>query len=1489
MSENAKIYQDATQGYIEVEDLYNEELVDTLYMQRERKVSQVGLQAVFMGASHDRFSHSLGVFGMGKKIYSSFRDNVIKKTQHLNDKGEILDWLDDWQELFEIACLVHDIGHPGFSHTFEYLYNDDYINLGDKLTIDDKKLIVKIFQTKEVKRLFKRYLEVINESESDDKKYLEKKYLNALHTFEKYNKGNELHAQPHEIMSAYQMLCIKDLRKAVAKIRLKKNKKSKKNLYSNKLLYEDLTFISRMITGCKYDLGKIDKAKEVDINTKHKYSLMNCIIELLNGKIDADSIDYLNRNAHFAGYASNTLDVSRLCSAFSVKYDDKTQIFSPSIKKNALSSLDGFIQGRYFEPKWLYSHHKVVYHNEVLLKYLMKMSNIYMNIKYGAKLEKELYKLILKNRDIQNMIVKECGILIDDIFKALEQCVTITKEIKDIKKYVFSRILIEVYKKDIDGLHDDKLTIFNTDNLQNQAKNLCCCLFEYLFIKHKKAHVTYIKKFFKDEYNKIAKFANLLNDFIGRCKYVFTGYILSPVIKTVDNGNVYFKSNDSAIECLFRNINNSIKKDSICGIRDQKLKFRLDLYQDLLEEYETRNYRKSFWKSYEEYRLFLKDAIYDLPIDVDTANLIFSSLIIEQHNSSNFIEFEDVTAFRKGIKKDAREMNGIYVNYYDANFTEDKGRAFKEVFNCFGKGMIIRFCKCSFKSYDKLNIEFNDEKYVDYKDVKSWAYTNDGPIWFPYIYFKKDDIIKNLEQSEYSSETEKKYRQNLYNKFKEVVHEYFIEYMGEKLNMTITKETQFLKGKIIRDSVHGDIFVENKYLDIINTNAFQRLHRIKQLATADTVFPEAVHTRFAHSLGTFWIMKQIVKHFCGIFDELDIKYTEHDIEVILVSALLHDIGHGPLSHAFENVEVKNPISHETWTIKIIDQDEELGEVLKGFGASFKREVISFLKNDKIDKELTLRNVLVELISSNIDADRFDYLLRDSYNTGEKFGIIDLQKLISSMVLTEYNGEARVAIQNNALPVVEQYAIGRYNMYAQVYNSPRKLMTEKLFGMICRRIVSDTDHLASTSEAIKTVSELKNLNLYKIIKETEKISVDDYLKLDDYSILKEISVAVELLQANDTVLYAMYNSFLNRKGYTRKNILDNSCENYDKFDKVLKNKFEECGIDCAKIVIKKSFNAYDYSSKKKEILFINSFGQVNLFSEISRLFIGQENIEKKLWGSNVNLLYFNKDVALIEYYAKNDKDGTEPINEIEKLIDSYDIKKHTEIENKYYCSQENIDTIASNVKKNSVICDGYKCMSDLSNTTQTDIYYDSDEFILNRYGYSLRCRTIGNKKIFTLKKPINMKESKDETQFIRFEFNFEANDDSLNHEVIGFLRQNNLVAEISNASKQKNFKLNDLKKVVRIENNRKQFTVKKSNNDNFECEICLDSVKYVDLRNETNVQQDFQIEMELKSDYEYRIILNEFANCLCKIYNIRTSSPKPKLSKYAKALETLKLI
>lgn len=1481
MPENAKIYQDATQGYIEVEDLYNEELVDTLYMQRERKVSQVGLQSVFTGASHDRFSHSLGVFGMGKKIYFAFKDNVTKKIQHLSNRKQISNWLNDWQVLFEIACLVHDIGHPGFSHTFEYLYNDDYINLGDGQAIDDKGLFVKILQADEVKRLFKRYLEVKNESESDDKKYLEKKFLNNLLQLEGYDKGNELHAQPHEIMSAYQMLCVKDLRQAVEKIRQKKKIKSTKK--PKKYLNDDLTFISRMITGCKYDLGKIKK--EHKINIKHKYSLRNCIIELLNGKIDADSIDYLNRNAHFAGYASNTLDVSRLCSAFSVRYDQTTQSFSPSIKKNALSSLDGFIQGRYFEPKWLYSHHKVVYHNEVLLKYLMKMSNIYMFDKYGENLENELLELILNGGEVQNIIINEFG-----ISKELLKRQDFEKiEIKNCEINALIKDLLRVFfKKDsskaISIFNNDELIRLKVENFKYEIKSFFIYLFQNLFNKYN-AGIEYDS--FKGEYNKLAEFANILNDFIGRIKYIFTGYILSPVIKTADNEkeNVYFKSNDSAIECLFRNINNKIKNNSKALEISEKLKFRMNLYQELLEEYETRNYRKSFWKSYEEYRLFLKEAISDLPIDIDTASLIFSTLITEQHNSSNFIEFEDVTAFRKGLKKDAREMNGIYVNFYDENFTKDNSSAFKEVFECFGSGLIIRFCKCTFKSYDKLNIEFNNEKYVEYKDVKSWAYTDPGPIWFPYIYFKKEDVIQELSKS--NDDALESYRQNLYDRFKNVVHEYFNKYLTGDLNMT--NEMKFLKGKIIRDSVHGDIFVENKYLDIINTNAFQRLHRIKQLATADMVFPEAVHTRFAHSLGTFWVMKQIVKHFCSIFDELSIEYTEHDIEVILVSALLHDIGHGPLSHAFEHVKADDPISHETWTIKIIEKDAELGEVLKGFGKSFKREVISCLKNDKFDNKLTLRNVLAELISSNIDADRFDYLLRDSYNTGEKFGIIDLQKLIASMVLTEYNGEARVAIQKNALPVVEQYAIGRYNMYAQVYNSPRKLMTESLFGMICKRIVQQADDLGLHNDTKNISDELKSLNLYKVIKKTENLSVNDYLKLDDYTILKDISVAVGLLQTKDKVLCEMYNSFLSRKGYERKNILDNSRENYDKFDEVLKNKFNECGIDCAKIVISRRFDAYDYSNEKKEILFINNFGQVNLFSEVSKLFVEQENIEKKLWRSNVNLLYFNKDVALIEYYAKNMKDGTEQIEEIEKLIDSYDIKKHTEIENKYYCSEENIDKIANKVKKDSDICDGYKCMSDLSNTTQTDTYYDSDEFILNRYGYSLRCREIGGKKIFTLKKPINMKESKDETQFIRFEFNFETKFNSLNKEVKGFLEQNNLVAEINNASKRSSFNLNNLNEVVRIINNRKQFTVKKNNDDKFECEICLDSVKYVDLKNEENVQQDFQIEMELKSDYTHRIILNEFADCLCKKYDIQTSLPKRKLSKYTKALETLKLI
>ena len=111
----------------------------------------------------------------------------------------------------------------------------------------------------------------------------------------------------------------------------------------------------------------------------------------------------------------------------------------------------------------------------------------------------------------------------------------------------------------------------------------------------------------------------------------------------------------------------------------------------------------------------------------------------------------------------------------------------------------------------------------------------------------------------------------------------------------------FKKGKIIRDVVHGDIFIEDRFVSVIDTKEFQRLRRIKQLSVANMVFPGAEHTRFAHCIGTFHVMRQIIEHFEPLFQKCGIEIEEADKNAALVAALLHDIGHGPYSHAFEGV------------------------------------------------------------------------------------------------------------------------------------------------------------------------------------------------------------------------------------------------------------------------------------------------------------------------------------------------------------------------------------------------------------------------------------------------------------------------------------------------------------------------------------------------------------------------------------------------------------
>lgn len=202
------------------------------------------------------------------------------------------------------------------------------------------------------------------------------------------------------------------------------------------------------------------------------------------------------------------------------------------------------------------------------------------------------------------------------------------------------------------------------------------------------------------------------------------------------------------------------------------------------------------------------------------------------------------------------------------------------------------------------------------------------------------------------------------------------------------------KGKIIRDAVHGDIFVEDKFLKIIDTPEFQRMRRIKQLSVANIVFPSADHTRFSHSLGCFYVMKQIIAHFDSIFGKMGIEVSKQDKDIALLAALLHDIGHGPFSHAFEDIHPKGAaqVSHETWTSRIITchSGTIYKQIEETFGKGTAEKVSELIEKQRrvksseenyIIEKIDIFSVLSSLISSQLDADRLDYLVRDAYNCG----------------------------------------------------------------------------------------------------------------------------------------------------------------------------------------------------------------------------------------------------------------------------------------------------------------------------------------------------------------------------------------------------------------------------------------------------------------------------------------------------------------------------
>jgi uncharacterized protein len=252
----------------------------------------------------------------------------------------------------------------------------------------------------------------------------------------------------------------------------------------------------------------------------------------------------------------------------------------------------------------------------------------------------------------------------------------------------------------------------------------------------------------------------------------------------------------------------------------------------------------------------------------------------------------------------------------------------------------------------------------------------------------------------------------------------------------------------IRDPVHGYIKITEAERDVIDTPFVQRLRRIHQLAGAYMVYPGAVHTRFDHVTGAMHVAGEIATAL-----SLWMDLTQDQIQEIRLAALLHDVGHGPYSHTYEEVLAdRTTTTHEDISQRVITETS-IGDVLSKHGFSPKR-----MSDFAVGKQSTKPQFMNEIIAGGLSADIMDYLLRDSYFTGVEYGKVDVQRVIDSLRVAD----RQLALDNAGLYAFEALLLARYEMFKAVYFH-RTVRAAELMLANSMRLAESALHLTDLSD------------------------------------------------------------------------------------------------------------------------------------------------------------------------------------------------------------------------------------------------------------------------------------------------------------------------------------------------------------------------------------------------------------------------------------------
>jgi HD superfamily phosphohydrolase len=388
------------------------------------------------------------------------------------------------------------------------------------------------------------------------------------------------------------------------------------------------------------------------------------------------------------------------------------------------------------------------------------------------------------------------------------------------------------------------------------------------------------------------------------------------------------------------------------------------------------------------------------------------------------------------------------------------------------------------------------------------------------------------------------------------------------------------KKKIFNDPVYGLIRFNFEVLyEIIDHPYYQRLRRITQQALSHYVYPGAHHTRFQHALGALHLMTRAL----DTLRSKDIVITDEEYEAACVAILLHDVGHGPFSHALEYTLTN--VHHEEISLVLM---QKIGEDI---GKNFDLAIRIF--QGKYD-----RPFLHQLVSGHIDADRMDYLTRDSFFSGVAEGIIGYDRIITMINVCD----DQLVIEEKGIYSIEKFLMARRLMYWQVYLHKTVISAEVMLISILKR----ASELTKMGESLPSSDEL-NFFLTKAHTSKEIMNnlpfISNFVLLDDMDILWMIKKSI---QHNDFIFSNLCNNLLNRK--LLKVFTESDEQTFEKWNNIkttFAQKYNLTETDLHYFFCNKTESVKQYDTKDGEILILKKNGKIVTFSELNPTIKDQE--------------------------------------------------------------------------------------------------------------------------------------------------------------------------------------------------------------------------------------------------------------------------------------------